>query len=367
MRIIFIFILLFGINWALFAAEPIIKVAVPESKQVLELYEDSDGLFAMKVMEYYKNALMLETQLKMMGIESKTKAIQPTFEEFEDLEYKVILKYFNIAKKLEDEVVAAPQTEREMLYNKINELELAIRDSVANQIQRKGIELNKFLDKSMQGLRKLDETYSKNLELIRDSYENNCMNSYSLISVSGKGNIFFSNGGDFVRNDPWLSLKGTVNAGRISGFWKDFNVWYEYLAPKFFTQYDKNSEFRHVWNTNGHAVGGGGKIPVSVQPHFKHGLNLELGYFWLKGNIENLPNNSVNWDGMNFNLEYYAGVPSCRFPFEMFVDFSIYHNFSKNLRFYTGRKGMEVIDIGKTHMAISLGIRYNLLVTDLDF
>jgi len=366
MKIIFIILLILTMNWQLFAAVPIIKVNVPDSKQTLELYEDSEGLFAMKIMEYYKMALMLETQLKLMGVESKSKAIQPTFEELEDLEYKVILKYYNIAKKLEDEVIAAPATQREEMLSKINELELAIRDSVASMILQKGEELNHFLDKSLQRLRALDDTYSKNIELIRDSYENNCMNSYSLISVSDKGNIFFSNGGDFVRNDPWLSLKGTVNAGRIAGFWKDFNVWYEYLAPKFYTQYDKNAEFRQSWNTNGHAVGAGGKIPVSVKPDFKHGINLELGYFWLKGNIENIPNNSLNWDGMNFNLEYYAGVPSCRFPFEMFVDFSIYHNFSKNLRFYTGRKGMEVIDIGKTHMAISLGIRYNLLVTDID-
>lgn len=60
-----------GINWNLFSAVPIIKVNVPESKQTLELYEDSDALFAMKIMEYYKNALMLETQLKMMGIDIK--------------------------------------------------------------------------------------------------------------------------------------------------------------------------------------------------------------------------------------------------------------------------------------------------------
>lgn len=71
MRLIFIIFLFLGINWNLFSAVPIIKVNVPESKQTLELYEDSDALFAMKIMEYYKNALMLETQLKMMGIDIK--------------------------------------------------------------------------------------------------------------------------------------------------------------------------------------------------------------------------------------------------------------------------------------------------------
>ncbi len=366
MKSMLIVLSLFLIGSQLFAAKPIVKVSVPESKQTLELYEDSEGLFAMKVMEYYKMALMLETQLQLMGIDTKIKSIQPTFEELEDLDYKVITKYYKIAKSLEDEVIAAPISDREELLNKINTLELAIRDSVANLTIQKGVELNKFLDKSLQRLKALDETYTKNVELIRDSYENNCANTYTLISLAGKGNIFFSNGGNYVKNDPWLSIKGTVNLGRISGFWKDFNVWYEYLSPKFYTQYETNSEYRQVWNTNAHSVGGGGKIPISITPNFKHGINLELGYFWMKGDIVNIPNNSVNWDGINLNLEYYAGVPSCRFPFELFVDLSIYHNFSKNLRFYTGRRDLEVLDIGKTHMAISLGIRYNLLVSDLD-
>ncbi len=212
-------------------------------------------------------------------------------------------------------------------------------------------------------MKAIDETYSSNLELVYQQFEDNCMNSPTLISVAGKGSIFFSNGGDNVRNDPFLSVKTTLNAGRIAGFWNDFNVWYEYLAPKFYTTYNRKDDYRDEWNMNAHAIGAGGKIPISVKPDFKHGINLELGYFWMRGNITNIPLGSVDWNGINFNFEYFAGVPNCRYPFELFLDFSIYHNFSKNLRFYTAVPHFEDVNIGKTHMAISIGVRYNLLTT----
>ncbi|HRP02709.1 MAG TPA: hypothetical protein PLE30_08685 [Candidatus Kapabacteria bacterium] len=366
MRIIYVLLLFSFCTLQMFSAIPVVEVQNPDSKQILELYEDSEELFAMKVIDYYKTALMLETQLKVLGIDTKAKAIQPTMEELEELDYKVIVKYYKIAKALEDEVIAAPMSDREKLLKHINHLEISTNDSLANMVLSKGEELNSILEKSLERLKSMDKMYSKNLELIRDSYENNCMNSYSLISISGKANTFIANGGDYMKNDPWLSVKGTLNAGRISGFWKDFNVWYEYLSPNFITEYDKNQEDRVYWNTNAHAVGIGGKIPMMASQNFKHGINLELGYFWLKSHITNLTNSSSNWDGMNLNFEYYAGVPSCRYPFELFVSFSIYHNFSKNLRFYTDRPNYPVIDINKTHMAISLGIRYNLLVSDLD-
>jgi hypothetical protein len=77
----------------MFAAIPVVKVPAVEPNETLEFYEDSDGLFSIKVMDYYKMALMLETQLFMLGIEPKTKTASPTYEELDELDAQIIKKY----------------------------------------------------------------------------------------------------------------------------------------------------------------------------------------------------------------------------------------------------------------------------------
>jgi len=365
MKFFKLLIILLFTNIGIYAAEPLVKVPDLEDNNTLELYEDSEGLFSIKVIQFYRMAVILETQLKLMGIVPKTKVLNPTYEEFEELDKKIIKVYHKIAKSLEEEVLAAPPSDREKLLQQINNLEKSLRDSIAYYLQKQGKELNKFYEVSLDKLKAMNETYLSNLELIQEYYENNCANSYNLLSIAGKGNIFFSNGGNNVRNDVWLSLKTTLNAGRIAGFWKDFNFYYEYLAPKFFTQYD-SEDYKEYWTTNAHSVGAGGKIPINVSKNFRHGIGVELGYFWMKGNITNIGGGTVDWDGINFNFEYFAGVPSCRYPFELFVNLGIYHNFSTNLRFFTRYPNYNDINIGKTHMSVSLDIRYNLLNTAFD-
>jgi hypothetical protein len=202
------------------------------------------------------------------------------------------------------------------------------------------------------------------MELVQEQFLLNCKDYYTLISIAGAGNMFVTNGGNNLRNDPWISIKTTLNAGRALGFWQNFNIWYQYLSPRFYTEYQlRDFKIKEDWNSNAHALGIGGKVPISVNSDFHHGLNLELGYFWLKGHVYNRPIGTLEWDGFNLNLEYYVGVPSCKYPFELFLGMSIYNLFNKNFIINTGYQEFPKIELGKTHIGLSLGIRYNLLRT----
>ncbi len=346
------------------AAKPIINVPALPSDSELEMYEESEGLFALKVLELYRTCVMLETQLQIMGIEPKTRVFQPTFEELEDMDFRIIRKYHRIAMNLEQEIFSAPETDRQLLLEKINRLEKQLSDTVADMLVMKGGATNDILREMLTRLKAQAQLYEDNLKLLREQFFFNCRDFTTIFSIAGTGNLFVSNGGDNVRNDPGLGVKGAINIQKLFGFWQGVDFWYEYQSPNFYTRYDINYiEYTEKWGTNMHAVGLGAKIPVVKSTEIIHGLNMQLGYFWGKGNVVNRPTSNFSWDGYNVNIEYFFGVPSCEFPFELFVDFSIYHSFTKNLVFNTDVQGFDYLDIGKTHIGVSLGVRYNFLRT----
>ena len=363
MKNILILWMLAIISTPLWSAVPIITVPEISSTLEIELYEDSQGLFAMKLMEYYKMAVILETQLKILGVEAKNKAKQPVFEELEDMELNILRKYHKIAKSLEKEVIGAPDSDRQILLEKINELESRMRDTVAIYTIEKGAERNKILDLMVQSLKQVEETNSKNIELVINQNFVNCMDYKTLVSVAGVSKIFFSQGDGKVTNDPGLGLQFSVNLGKMVGFWEGFEIRYEYLAPKFFTNYEElplMPHYREQWNTNISSVSAGGKIELNKTEKVVQGFNLFLGYFWADGYIYNQGQHRMNIDGGLMSLEYYLGSPGCKYPIEIFGGISVFNSFSKSLVFNTGVAGFEQIDVGKTHLSVNLGLRYNI-------
>ncbi len=356
-KVIFAFVMC---SYMAFGAEPILKVSALPSDSELEMYEESEGLFALKVLELYRACIILETQLSLMGIEAKSKVFQPTFEELEDMDFRIIRKYHRIAMTLEKEVLSAPETDRQLLLERINQLEKQLSDTVSDMIVMKGKITNDILNEMIARLIEQDQLYSDNLQLLRQQFFLNCRDYTTIFSIAGTGNVFVSNGGDHVTNDPGLGVKGSVNIQKLFGFWQGIDFWYEYLSPNFFTKYDiMGTNYTEKWGTNMHAVGLGSKLAVGKSDNLVHGLNMQLGYFWGKGEVVNRHTSNFSWDGYNINIEYFFGMPSCEFPFEIFVDFSIYHSFAKNLVFVTDIQGYDRLDLGKTHLGLSLGVRYN--------
>lgn len=345
------------------AAKPVLEVPNLPNKSELELYEESEGLFAMKLLEYYKMAVALEIQLKILGVDSETKSVQPVFEELEDMDIKTLRKYYNIAAFLHSEVLKAPDSDRQILLDKINELESQIRDTVAIYTIEKGALRNELLDLMLTRLKQLENQNAKNIELVIEQNYVDCMDYHTIFSVAGISKIFFSQGNDIVKNDPALGLQVSVNAGKLVGFWDGFQLRYEYLAPKFFTEYKYIEEplnyYRHQWNTNINNINLGGKAVLGKSPDLIHGFNIFVGYFWADSKIYNIPESVMNWDGASLSIDYFVASPSCKFPFELFAGITIYNSFSRNLVFQTIVPGHEFNDLGKTHLSANIGLKYN--------
>jgi hypothetical protein len=359
-RIIFIFII--ALANPLWGAKPIVTVPdLPQSSE-LEIYTESEGIFTMKLLEYYNMAVVLESQLKFLGIVPQSKSIQPIYEEFEDLDEKILRKYHKIAKALENEVLNAPESERQLLLEKINDLEGKLLDTVAIYTIEKGATRNEVLDKMVKRLKEIEETNKKNLELVINQNFVNCIDYKTWFAIAGVTKTFFSQGNDVITNDPGIGVQLSMNIGKLMGFWDGFEFRYEYFAPKFYTNYNTNNVIRprEQWNTNLNSINGGSKIEINRNERFIHGLNLFIGYFWANGNIYNKSDGRMNYDGGTMSIEYYLSSPSCKFPIEIFAGISIYNSFSRNLVFYTNVPGYSENDIGKTHLSANIGIRYNL-------
>ncbi|PKL85815.1 MAG: hypothetical protein CVV22_06575 [Ignavibacteriae bacterium HGW-Ignavibacteriae-1] len=325
-------------------SQPMVPIPEQLTKSQLEVYEDSQELFTLKLLDLYNTSVIYHTQLSLIGddpdqvIEDKlaaqriTKLSPPTNDEVRDQDYRTLQKYQYIAKVLGERIISLGQSSRPTWEDNVKRVKY------------------------------LDSLYDTNLTLLQQQYMNDCRDMTTIVSVAATGNVFISNGGDNVRNDPGLGVKGTVNINRLFGFWPSVDFWYEYQAPNFYTQYDMGEfEFKDKWNADIHAVGLGVKLPVGVSDKLVHGLNLSAGYFWSEGYAINRPYGSFVWEGFNANIEYFFGVPSCRFPFELYFDFSLYSSFNKNLVFLTNVPRYDNLDIGNTHLAFSVGIRYNFL------
>ena len=349
---------------SLLAAEPLVKVPNLPSNSELELYEDSEGLFTLKVLEFYKSAVVLETQIKLSGAEPVLNVEAPTFEELEDMEVKTIKKFHKTAQSLESQVQGLPDSERQILLENINELESRLRDTVAVYTIEAGKLRNEMLDLMLSRLQEIEETNKDNIDLVIQQNYLNCRDYNSWLSVSGISKIFFSNGNDVLTNDPGLGAAINLNIGDIVGFSKAFQVRYEYLAPRFFTEYKSLSDMgiipREQWNTNVNSLSAGGKVDIGKNDNIVHGFEFYLGYFWADGKIYNRSDSRMNWDGALFSVDYFIAAPSCRMPLELFAGLSVYNSFSRSLIFHTAVGGYEVNDLGRTHLSVNLGLRYHI-------
>lgn len=360
LAIIFIFC-----SYIVFAAKPIVEVPNLPDKAELELYEESEGLFSMQVMEYYKIAVALESQLKIFGIIPKTILKHPLFEELEDMDIKTLQKFYRIAKALEVEVLQAPESMTENLQNQISNLQLQLRDTISQMTIQNSAERNQILDKMNQKLKEINELSSENIERALNSAFADCYDYKTWFAVSPVTKIFISDGESRITNDPGLGVQLSANIGKLTGFWDGFELKYEYTSPVFYSNYNQDIITRHrdQWNTNLNSVTAGGKINVNKNTGIDHGFYLSAGYFWANSQIYNNAASSMEWDGGLLSLEYFAASPSCKFPVEIFAGFTVYHSFSRNLLFTTPVTGHENIELAKTHISANIGLRFNILRT----
>ncbi|MFP4544740.1 MAG: hypothetical protein ACLFQU_10940 [Candidatus Kapaibacterium sp.] len=345
---------------ALKSEEPVVEVTPLPPEDKLEMFEATDELFVSKVLEYYDLALMLRTQLEIMG-EDPDPLYAPSFDELLDLDVEVIQKYHGYAKIYENQIRELPSN---MPAFKVSELKRQIRDTVEYYtILISQIKDWHHIDK-VKIMNKKDSASNAMLRIMEEEYYENCKDFRAIFSASGFVSQFISNGDGRVGVKPSPGARLNLNLYKILGFGRSIDLWYEYQAPVMRTERllfdDADFTLNEDWNSNLFAVGlSFNTTTFNNSQEYKDGLKLGVGYFWTKGNIYNKPAGSYDWEGTKLDVEYYGGIPNCGYPFELYARLSIYHSFSDDLELFTGSSVDPQFDLGRTHIGLSLGLRYN--------
>lgn len=358
---ILLVLICFTIASNLYSAKPVIEVGTLLPEEQLEYYEDSDELFAMKVMEYYQAALTLSVQLEMMGQMPEVVVTPPSIEQLEDLEVDIIIEYFIVAKRLENQVKQAPETDYAALQEIISNLRTSMNDTIAHYI-RVNRDLNSDIhNERIAMLKECDSLLKFRMQELENEFFAGCINSTPLISASALANYIFLSGSDALQSDISLGVNLNINLGKILGAWNGLGIWYEYVKPNFTTERLIEEEvFNEMWDTDLHAVGGSILFHIHKNPKYTDGIQFTAGYFWIESDIYNDRRGTFfNMSGLKLSAEYFASIPSCRFPFDIFIRFDLYNSFEDDIFFETALPDLEPIPVDRTLPGISIGLRYN--------
>lgn len=376
-------ILAFFISLKLFAAEPFIELPPLPSNNELEIYEESDALFALKVLEYYRLAVLYEAQLKMMGLSPSNPTAVPTLDELTDADQRTLRRYYSQADGLRRQVLEAPDG----LYNrKIQELRERI-DKLSNdnfvlqeQIYRQNLELisaNFYRNRYREMINQIDslrrvldvmfydcnEKSWQSAERIRQAYDN-WKSSASILSIGLMGNYLNYNDNRLDASiSPGIAL--VFNPSPIFGMGRILDIWTEYTyqiieATKRINNRDIDMEYK----TDYIATGLNLNVPLSDVmkiENFYLGLKGGYGFFWGSSRLPNTELPSKKWQGQTVRFELMAtNFSRFHFPLGIYAAYS-FNNYSKDLVFpaFGGD-----INLGRPWTtSFQLGIRFSLWQT----
>lgn len=374
-----IFILTFKIN----AAEPIVELSALPSNNELELYEESEGLFALKILEYYKIAVLYEAQLRLIGLQPANPTSIPTLEELTDADVRTLRRYYNQADGLRRQVIEAPDAP---YHKKIVELREKVEKMnndnfiLQEQIHRQNLELlsaNYYRNRYREMIAQIDSLRSEldkmffdcrqqswvQMEYIRQAYDN-WKNSASILSIGLTGNYLSYNDSRIDANiSPGIAV--VFNPSPIFGMGKILDIWTEYTyqiieAEKFYQNRRVNMEYKTDYISTGMNL----NIPLSEVmkiENFYLGLKGGYGFFWGSCRLPNTELPSKKWQGQTIRMELMAtNFSRFHFPVGFFAAYHFNH-YSKDLVFPAF--GGE-INLGRPWTTnFQLGVRFALWQT----
>jgi hypothetical protein len=297
----------------------------------------------------------------MLGITPKTAIFPPTFEELEDMDIALIKKYYKAAMALNAEVETAPESSS-AVYRKL------LSDTVKYYTTRQWDLMNDCIEDKIEIINEKDSTCNDKLSKLEEMYRKKSRHTVDVMSVTVSENQFVANGEGKLESFPSLSVQLAVNLYKLIGFWRGMEFYYEYMSPRIKTKTDVGFEpglvIKEQWASDLHVIGINGNIkPVFDWSSYSDGIRLGLGYFWVKGHIYNRDFTGYDWEGLRFDLKYFAGPPILSLPIEFVFGGSLYQSVNESLIFNSQIAGGKIINLGKTHIALTLGLRYNFWKT----
>lgn len=361
---------------SLYAIKPIVNI--PADPSNFEVYTENEEIFLEKYLEYYIPAIMLQTQLRMVGIEQFSKIPPFKYEDIENLDVKKLQNIAKLTKTLSKQIDSLPESYNPALINcekAKSELESQLfklsLDTIGMTKEKKYVEtLKKKLEEVIARAEKNEKIYNQNFQkLVQENFELKYYGTIDkepmqliLVRLAAKGSQLFINNDD-IEKDISPAFNINFEAVNIAQQRASVSLWSEY---SFQTTKIKilpllNSNDRQHYNEQILAFGLDAGLNLSKLFNLKRiKWDFDLGFGYLKG--------FVNHTNYNFPKSEYQGnivkVETSFYNFSRLTPFGIhfgtyFNRFAEDVMYY--KDGPPVILKSGWRPSIYLGISFNLI------
>lgn len=367
-------------------AIPIISVPPLPQGDRFEIYEDTEELYVMKLMEYVQYAIILKTQYDIMKSEESDNPQSyrmypletPSYEEITDMELSTIVRYRDTAVAYENRIRQMDVQEHYRLVENIQALK--------SKLSLVRLRLTRFLGsfksyisyRIMTAINERDSLCSKQTDRILSQYQNKCKDCVPILSIALTADFFNPfNGTDSAGSKASPGFKVNFNTIKILGH-ENLELWYQYHDPIFWTRYPRALR----WNSSIHAVGIQWNLTRALMhtsafnSHYREeddwGASFKFGggYFWGSSKIYNSSSiygftpNDIHWSGFLANLELSLGKPSWVVPFELVATSNLYISNNDDLILTNNpvRNPAEIVNVNLNSFQWNAGIGVKITI-----
>jgi len=317
------------------------------TKAEQQIYEDEEGLYSMKLMEYYSIASGLESIIRISGAKPVVKVPVPSTETLTSMEFKEIIRYYKICKDLKFQVDSENilYKDKKLLefYKNIERLK---RENFNLKYDNRMLVMDNNLYKSKFDnlFSKLTET-NKKIDSLEMRYINELVNSnlnslamtvdykmryYPVLQLKGGVSqaLFFS---EILDERAGCNAQLNFVPGPLWGLGEYFDV---FGGINSYNIYVNNNKF----NTNVYNYGLDLIVPISKFIELKR-FNLDfkvgLGFFNATAKAPNSTLANSDWYGQMMRFEFNAYNTGYNFPVGIYAYYTFYYN-NNNIVFPMG-------------------------------
>ncbi len=363
-------------NYNLFAIKPI--ATIPIEPNNFEVFTENEEIFMEKYLEYYVPAIMLQTQLRMVGVEQVRKIPSFSFQDIENLEVSKLKSIAKTAKELIKQVELLPESYNPSLYNceKMKaELESQLfklsLDTIELSKEKKYTELlKKKLEEIIAQAEKNEMIYNQKYQkLVEENFElkyygvldKEPMNLF-LVKITAKGSQLFLNNSD-IEKGVFPAFNINLEAVNIAKQRANISLWAEYSLQTTKIKINPfiNSNDRQHYNEQILAFGADAGFNLSKLFKIKRiKWNFDLGFGYFKG--------FVNHTNYNFPKSEYQGniikVETSFYNFSRLTPFGVhfgtyFNRFADDIVYY--KEGPPLFLKSGWRPSIYAGISFNLI------
>ncbi len=346
-----------------FSAEPLVFVPPLPTEEQLEIFSETEAIYAYQLLELTKMSIVLSTQLQLITNTTEKITDMPTLDQISSLEEEYLKQVWQRARQLYEDV-------KNNQSKKVDELNQSYLNEIAdcyndNQSFRDSIFWLNIKIADYESLRNQLDSATKYIEILKkdcnELISNNKLaisNSHNLnraLSFSIAGDKYFSSN-ESITTEFAPSVALNIYTYSFLGYGKNIDLWIEYTEPVVKTKIGANPE--EEFKTRCLSLGLNFQINnVITSGDLDFSLKIGAGLYWADGRIPNTNAEKSVWNGEKIKFELNTNKLNRNFPFELFAALNL-NIPSKN---YVVNTNFGNIDYGnKLFTDLALGIRFSL-------